>query len=177
MSGPFIATETRLAEALGVARKTLRDVRSEHMEQAVHFGYDEAQGGAVVYSQAGIEAALGHLGISSEKIALLIPHAPPGEPAPAAQPAETDSAANDDAPEADPEQPLDLARPPLVEITVERCFATNRRIITGTLGTDEVRVRVKNSEKLRRGMVLRCTHAEDDIYELAERLPRFVGKR
>lgn len=110
---------------------------------------------------------------------------PPADPAPE-EPAEpSDSAANEPAPTpdaapAEAEAVLDLAAPAVVEITVRRTFALNRRIVAGTLadGTD-CRVRVRSSEKLRPGMVLRCTHADEDLYELAdgERLPRFPGKR
>lgn len=230
MSGDtFFVTEVRLAEALNVPRKTVRDVRSEHLEQGQHFDYskDKALNGAVAFSRAGIEAVLARLGIPAEKIPFLLPPSGGTPPAPTVQPAPAppaepvrpdlidvvmeeaafneagrtilgdslaailppppDSAANPPPPSSpavptaatapDPEPPLDLTAPGVVEITVVRTFPTNRHIIAGLMADQAVRVRVKSSEKLRPGMVLRCAHIAEDLYELAERLPRFIGRR
>lgn len=72
---------------------------------------------------------------------------------------------------------LDLSEPAGVTVTVTRCFTVNRRLVAGLLGEDAVRVRVKNNQNLRVGMELRCIHVEADLYELAERLPRWANKR
>lgn len=101
------------------------------------------------------------------------PASPPADSAPNPAPA-----APPPPPAAPPAEPaLDLADPSVVNVTVTRCYALNRHLVSGTIDTKEVRVRVKSNLKLRPGMVLRCTHDTEDLYELAERLPRWVGKR
>ena len=185
---PFTVPETRLAEALGVARKSLKSVRAERLEQPADWDY--APGGAVHYTRKGVELALLVLSIPAEKIALLLP--PPAAPAPAplappAAPAaqvNLEQCASDDHPDyplpftpAPPEPPLALEDPGVVNVTVTRCYTVNHRIVAGHINQEPVRVRVRSSAKLRPGMVLRCALVEADLYELAERLPRWAGKR
>ena len=159
----FMTPETTLAHALGVPRKVIKAMRADTLEQGTHWDY--APGGAVCFSQAGIEKTLEHLSIAPEKIATLL-STPSGEAAAATA---VDSPPN--------EPPLDLAEPDMVEVTVTRCYTVNRRLVAGMIGEAPVRVKVKSNEKLRAGMTLRCRCVEDDLYELAERLPRWPSKR
>lgn len=159
----FTIPEGRLAEALGVPRKTVKTVRADALTQGDDWEY--INGGTVHYSRGGVTRTLSHLGIPPEKIASLLPAAP--EPPPAAP---ADLAANEP-------PPLDLTEPKAFDITITRRFTVNHRLVEGTLDGRTVRVRVKDSQKLRPGMALRCHRVDVDLYQLAERLPRWPGKR
>lgn len=167
----FTVSEKRLAEALGLSRATVKDVRANTLEKNSDWIYLDT--GAVHFSRTGIERTLAHLGIPAEKIALLLP-------APARQVASAPLADLPPSPSPDlpPNEPaaLDLSAPNVEEVSVTRCFSMNKHIIAGVIGERPVRVRVKSSLKLRPGMVLRCTLESGDLYELAERLPRWPGK-
>lgn len=195
MSGgdAFIVPEARLAEALGLPRKAIKAVRADVLESGVDWSH--AAGGQVCYSRGGIERTLAALNIAPEKIALVMPAAadvaPPAKCATgvdfiavggnrggktAAAKAEADASPGQSIEQA---TALDLTEPEVVEIVVTRCHHVNRRLVSGTLAGRLVRVRVRSNEKLRAGMVLRCKRVPEgtDIFELAERLPRWAGKR
>ena len=176
---PFTVPETRLADALGLPRKAIKDVRTDSLEQGADWDYCklEKNHGAVVFSAVGIERTLVALGIEPEKIALLLPPSSGGAPRPAlAPPSPAPDSPPNDPPRGEPTASLDLTAPAEVAVTVARIYPVNRRIIGGTIATETVRVRVRSSEKLRVGMVLRCAHVEGDLYELAERLTRWTGR-
>jgi hypothetical protein len=108
---------------------------------------------------------------SSEPASPPVPLAPPGPSAPGGQPAAVTPAASPTPPDLGPPRPGDQR-----ELVCVRTYPLNRRIVLATLGTAEVRVRLRDSANLRPGMRLTCRFLQADLWELATRCPRFPGK-
>lgn len=62
------------------------------------------------------------------------------------------------------------------ELVCVRTFALNKRIVYAKFGDAPQRVRLKDSANLRPGMTMTCALVRDDLWELAQRLPRWPGK-
>lgn len=149
---PFTTSERRLAERLGVSHKELRKLRAESLERDVHWTHGHQ--GEVFYSDAGVAqlAALAKI--------------PDG-----------DAAAFTSSPAASPPHLAANPPPDAITLTVTRC-PINRRIVLATdPDGNPARVRVRDNGKLRPGMRLTCHHIDADLYSLAQRLPRWIGKR
>jgi hypothetical protein len=142
----FIHAEADLVAALGLARALVRDVRTEQLTRGTHWQH---VAGAVRYSDEGRDRLHLILKAEPQKNLAEIPAEPGAEPA----------------------EPSGLR-----ELVCLRTYTMNRRIVQAQLGEEIVRVRVKDSAKLTAGMVMRCTHVQADMWELAQPLPRWRGK-
>lgn len=165
-TSPFAVLEQDVAASFGVPQKKIAAVRVGGLVRGADWQH---AGGAVRYSEEGLAKLYAAL-----KVPPAADHSAPNgqDPAPAG------------APETSPAESAStaLVRLPLQagdvhELVVTRTFAHNRRIIDAVRGTTIVRVRVNDSVKLRPGMTLKCAFLQGDLWELAERLPRWPGKR
>lgn len=182
----FQHTERGLLASLGLAKKMVRDVRVAQLARGVDWQH---LGNEVRYSDAGRAKLLAALHASPAPVAATTPppdySAPKNSPEPAATPLAAAVASTPEpaaepghAPAAEPVPPVGtLQRADVHELVVVRLFARNRRIILARYqDREDARVRVKDSRKLRAGMTLRCSYIEGDLWEIAQRLPRWPGR-
>lgn len=170
--------EHALAAELGLAQKDLRDVRGD-LERGADWQH---VGKEVRYSATGRARLLEALKItpaaapedSAPKNSAgpgPVPSTPPATPVPpelAAARAQLLGVLHLAAAQA---APADVA-----ELIVVRVYPLNRRIVLAARDGARVRVRVPNSKNLVPGMAMKCRHRDGDLWELAQRLPRWRGK-
>ena len=151
--GPFAILERDLAQQLGLSLDQLAETRKASLKHGVAW---KLVSGSVCYSEAGQAQLFGLLKISSET---------PFSPAPA-QPA-VDSA---------PNAPAGLSAGDVRELVCVRRYSINFRILVAKLDGKEQRVRVRDSRNFTAGMKLQCRFVQDDLWDLAQRLPRWRGR-
>lgn len=154
--------EAELSEQLGVNRAQLRTVRTTDLERGSDWNH---VAGAIQYTKAGLEKVLRLLKISR-----------PAPPAPAAPPPAEHSAPKNPPEAGTPAAPPAPPAPGDVRELVMLQTFHNPRIVLARLGDAEVRVRVKDSAKLIRGMKMKCRLLQGDLWSLAQPLPRRRGK-
>lgn len=188
----FVYIERTLLAELGLPQKKVRDLRVSTLVRGVDWQH---QHNDIRYSAAGRAKLLALLhvdpapavpcspdGLQLARTALLATLATQ-----CALPGIARELADYSAPKNSPDPAPPAAAPgaapgPLVagavhDLTVLRTYPRNRRIILATLaGALEARVRVKDSRKLRPGMSLKCSYIGGDLWELAQRLPRWPGQ-
>ena len=173
----FLHTERALLTTLGLPKKSVRAVRTAQLSRGVDWQHI---GNEVRYSETGRAKLLAAL------------HAPApadysaqkNSPEPAATPLAA-AVASTPEPSVAPGHAADAPAAPITaalqhgdahDLVVVRTFARNRRIILARYqDRADARVRVKDSGKLRAGMTLRCSYIEGDLWEIAQRLPRWPG--
>ena len=165
----FVHQERALAESLGLPQKDLRGVRTDELTVGVDWKNIR---GEVCYSDAGRIRLLDALKISD--VVAAVDSAPKNSFEPCA---------------------LDLERAALLGVlsgraalapvlapgacrTLEcvRIFPLNRRIVQARRDGQLVRVRVRDSINFIAGMAMPCRLIDGDLWELAQRLPRWKGK-
>lgn len=156
----FVHQERALAESLGLAQKDLRSVRTDELTRGTDW---QTVRGEVCYSQTGHARLLALLKVSTSATAPEAHSAPKNSAEPTPPPAETPP---------DP-APADAAVRPLECV---RTFPLNRRIVQARCDGQLVRVRVRDSANFTTGMTMLCRLIDGDLWELAQRLPRWRGK-
>lgn len=155
MNDTFEHSEGDLTAQLGLARGVVRAVRSESLEQGTDWKHVR---GAVRYSEAGWAKLLLLLKISA-------PAARP--PTPAAAPEIAGGIAT----------VTQLFPGAQRQLVVAKIYKANPRIVCATFARPhDARVRVKSSANLVPGMAMACAWIEGDLWQLAQRLPRWRGK-
>jgi hypothetical protein len=162
--------EGALAEALGVRRHTLRELRTMKLEEGVHWRKERQ---AVVYTEEGL----------ARLRELMVPGEAPGD---GGGPAEVNGLKMEDgAPSGatfwDP-PPERVWRPftkgPTTVVKIRRIL-NNPHVLEGQLEDREatiVRLRVRPSKLWRPGMRLPCVQLSTDYFEYCGRLPRSWGR-
>lgn len=157
----FPHVESELSEQLGVARGDVRVIRSEQLEQGRDWAHIR---GAVRYTATGWSRLLGILKIS------LPAEPPPSLPAP---PPEDLAPKNLGGQPPAPASPLEPGA--LRLLVIVRGFR-NPRIVSARLDDLPARVRVRDSINLMPGMTMKCRFIREDLWDLAQPLPRRRGK-
>lgn len=147
-----LITEEELRTRFGLAPRVLAGIRQLELREGEHW---KKEGRAVCYTAEGVSFLVERLALVEKKGA---PDPPPAPPAP---------------------EP-----PALMSIKLTRVRLPNTRIVLGRkagadLDAPIVRVRVRTSQNLRIGMVLKDCHpfdVENGLWEFRSRLPRFPGK-
>jgi hypothetical protein len=204
MSGHvFTHSEADLVRSLGLNAKDIRAVRTAALTRGTHWQH---VAGEVRYSADGRTILLSSLKISSDDSAALASPAPlqharaslcatlAAQASAAALVADaiaarlrSDLAApvGYSAPKKSAERPAQPRPPARVapprpgevrELVCLRTYALNKRIVLAKFGAAEVRVRVRDSANLTAGLTMQCRFLSADLWELAQRLPRWRGK-
>lgn len=163
-----LTSEADLRAVYGLTSKVIAAIRHDQLTENEHW---KKNGREIGYTKTGREkmAAL----MAAPEVdpaadtgagAIADPLQPPG-PAP-----DPNAPAEDAAPAPDPGEPL----------TVTNCRLINPRIVMAEKENgDPVRVKIRPSKNLRKGMILNpCfpVDAENGLYQFAGRMPRFPGK-
>lgn len=174
----FLHPERTLLASLGLPQKKVRELRASALVRGLDWQHLRNE---VLYSAAGRAKLLAALHVD-----LPPPPAAPPLPPPDLQQARAalvrvlaDYSAPKKIAELAPTAAADPAAPlapgDVHPLLVLRTYARNRRIILASHAGGEARVRVKDSRKLRPGMSLKCSYIGGDLWELAQRLPRWPG--
>lgn len=151
--------EQEMAAALGLAHTTLKAQRREVLKRGEDW---ELVKNCVHYTGAGRAKVLAALKISD----------PEGDapPPPAAAP-EPDSPPNNPPEKIAPGIPGAMA----VLICTKACHP-NHRMVLATLEGKPQRVRVRDNQHFIAGMKMECRFVQDNLWDLAQRLPRWRGR-
>lgn len=156
--------EREIADALGIAHAALKVARNEVLTRGSDW---DMLKGHVCYTVDARRRVLAHL-----KIAIDEP--PPATPPP---PRPADSAPNDPQnipPGPPPPPPLKLGD--VRELVCTRRCHPNTRLLEASLGNAAQRVRVRNNLNFVVGMKLQCRFVQGNLWDLAQRLPRWRGR-
>lgn len=183
MSDPiFTHSEAQLVAELGLDRKAVRGLRAEELENGTDWKHT---GGQVRYSPSGRDKLLALLKISPDSAPPLSPAAaaPAPETAPGGEKdlapknrAAEEPAAPESAGAAKPACGDALKPGDLRDLVLARKYP-NKRIVGAVFNRQLQRVRVKDSTKMLPGLRLECRYVGEDLWQLAQRLPRFTGKQ
>jgi hypothetical protein len=166
-------TEQDLAETLGVARETLRDMRQKELRKGEHW---RLEGGQVVLSAAGEAKIRARIGLAAA------PGAGEADGMPAPAPAGSASLAGKQTARV---RVCRMFRNPRVvgaalgcRLLGENCVHLRRcpeQMAEAKCGT-MVRLKMRTAQKLRPGMDCMARQIGGDLWELAQRLPRWPGR-
>jgi hypothetical protein len=170
----FLHPERALLASLGLPQKKVRELRGSALLRGLDWQHLRNE---VLYSATGRAKLLAALHVD-------LPAVPtaPTPPPPDLQQARAglvrvlaDYSAPKKSPNRFPPRRPPPPRPGDPNSSCLRTYARNRRIILASHAGAEARVRVKDSRKLRPGMSLKCSYIGGDLWELAQRLPRWPG--
>lgn len=184
----FIHTEADLSKQLGLSREDVRAARAEQLDHGTDWQHVR---GAVRYT-AGAWAKLKRwLKISASSPPAAVPPAPAAAPGPFPCPPFPPPVQVSDIPyyfaPNDAQKKTDSARPRAApklpalvpglrhDLVCQRHYP-NKRIVGALFGAQLVRVRVKDSAKITKGMVMPCEWIAADLWEMKHKLPRRKGK-
>lgn len=151
--------ESDLADQSGLAHDALKATRAEILRRGTDW---ELVKGRVRYTQAAMSRTLSYLKICDE--------APAAEPPPPGPAAAAHSAPNPAG------QKITAAAGELRELVVTKRCAPNRRMVLATLEGAEQRVKVRDNINLIAGMKMQCRLIQGNLWDLAQRLPRWRGR-
>jgi hypothetical protein len=149
----FYIREASLVGKLNISRNDLLAIRTRLLQEGVHFA---KIGRRVMLSEQGF-------GLVAKSLEMTA--------------AEADKAVGypDQENQKKPAQSANgCITPMLFKVTARK--TANPHIVLASNGEVIVRVRVKNKENFRPGMVVRCEHVHADLYNLVGNCPRFPGK-
>lgn len=150
--------ESDLADQSGLAHDALKATRAEILRRGTDW---ELVKGRVRYTHAAMSRTLTYLKICDE--------APPAELPPAGPAAAAHSAPN-------PPGKKNPAVGDVRELTCTKRCAPNRRMVLATLEGAEQRVKVRDNNNLVAGMKMQCRLIQGNLWDLAQRLPRWRGR-
>jgi hypothetical protein len=175
--------ESELVATLGLARKRVRDVRAGTLVRGEDWNHI---GGQVRYTDEGQKKLLSALHITPPPAA---PSAPEPTDAKDLAPKKSVLLTPDDLPDDDsiPSVHIDgeasggktaalQLKPGDERELVCSKLCLNKAIVLATFGTLQVRVRVRDSSNITRGLKMKCRLIDADLWQLAQRLPRWKGK-
>jgi hypothetical protein len=170
----FAHSESALVSSLGLPRKKISALRGSALVRGVDWAHTA---GEVRYSDAGRAKLHELLAIPAPAVAEdLAPKDPTSPPFYGVlNSAEDLATALAPLPPDDP--PDHPPRPGEIRVLVcVRTYPLNRRVVQARLGETLVRVRMRTSEHFVPAMELKARFVGADLWELAQRLPRWKGK-
>lgn len=180
----FTHGERSVSDRLGLDLKKLRAVRSASLTRGADW---QQVAGEVRYSESGLDRISASLGATPPEYSAP-KKLPDSAPAELATPrtalvtlldhrlanlvtcGTTCTSARREPPPANPEPGA------LHELLVLRVYTRNHRIVLAQFGDQEARIRVRDNSKLAPGMTVQCSYVERDLWDIAQRLPRWKGK-
>lgn len=200
----FVHVERALARQLGVQQTDLRQMREEALERGTHWKHERGEvrysdeGLALLRELLKISDAAPPpppdpaplAPARAELLGVIVARADGLRASFAAEWAAANAAlaqaAEKNAPAAPlPPEPATAPAPAVLappqpgeerELQFVRSYPLNKRILLARLGALEVRVRVACSDNFRTGMTLKARLVGADLWELAQRAPRWPGK-